>query len=302
MNYITDHSIRAVCDVRVPNVYAIDNGSARPFPPPYTRYDAPCLYMEYVDGITASDRIMPEEPPPGTFNFLHKQLAHITAKMMNVSCPTSGPISIDLKTGKMTINPSKNNGNEVFATPKADYQDFGRGIYKEHFASENMGPKLAAESLILLREFFRLYAILAPQDSFCLVNEDLGFHNVLTNDKWEITAVIDIDGVRARPWSWALKPLPWSWMDVRPDSLIATSQQVRDFQIGKRDSFRYFLREIESALGEQGNESLAGEVGKFLKSGGRELMLGLEAYQWPEPDVHLGWLKEYAKLPIKPEN
>ena len=258
--------------------------------------------MEYLDGVTASDKIIFEEPSPATMSFLHKQLAQITAKMMSVACPTSGTIGIDPDTGKMAINPNKNFGHEVFKTPKAFYEDFGRGIHKEHLESDNMGAGLAAESLTFLREFFKLYAILAPQDSFCLINEDLGFHNVLINDKWEITAVIDIDCVRARPWSWALKPLSWSWMDVQPDLLMDTSQPLRDFQIGTRDGFRYFLREIGNALVEQGNGSLAGQVEKFLKSGGRELILGLEAYQWPHPDIHIGWLEEYAKLPISPEN
>lgn len=252
--------------------------------------------MEYLDGVTATDRIAPEEPPPGTFSFLHKQLAQITAKMMSVACPSSGTIGIDPETGKMAINPHKYHGHEVFETPEAFYEDFGRRIHAEHSESDDMGVELASESLLLLREFFCLYKILAPQDSFCLINDDLGFHNVLTNDKWEITAVIDIDCVRARPWSWALKPLPWSWMDVRPNILMDPSQPLRDDQIGSRDRFRYFLREIGTALGEQGNGSLAVEVERFLKSGGRELMLGLEAYQWPQPNMHFGWLEEYLSL------
>lgn len=288
--------------MRVPNVYAMDNGSDRPFPLPHTRYDAPCLYMEYLEGVTAADRLTPEEPPPGTLSFIHKQLAQITAKMMNVACPISGTIGIDPETRKMAIDPSKNIGHEFFETPKAFYEDLGRGIHKEHLVSEKMGFGLAVESRSLMREFLSLYAILAPQDSFCLINGDLGFHNVLTNDKWEITAVIDIDCVQAMPWSWALKPLSWSCMDVRPNSLMDTSQLLRDFQIGTRDGFHYFLREIVNALGEQGNGSLAEKVENFLKSGGRELMLGLEAYQWPQPDVHMGWLEEYAKLPVQPEN
>lgn len=291
-----------MCDVRVPYLYAIDEGSNKPFPPPHNRYEAPCLYMEYLPGITAADRILSGEPSFQTISFLQKQLAQITAKMMSVTCPAAGAIGIDPVTARMVVQPGRKIGHGICETPNAFYKNLGREFHKDHLASEYMGIELAADSFLLLQQFFSLYEILAPQDSFCLINEDLGFHNVLTNEKWEITAVIDIDCVYAGPWSWALKPLCHSWMDVQPDSILDRYQPLRDYQIETKRAFGYFLREIEFALRKQGNGSLAREVQKFLNFGGRELILGLEAGHLCDHDLHMAWLAEYTKLPIFPEN
>lgn len=287
--------------MRVPHLYAIDEGSNKPFPPPHNRYEAPCLYMEYLHGVTAADRILSEEPSSETIGFLQKQLAQITAKMMSVACSAAGSIIYDPVTAKMVILPGRKIGNGICETANAFYKNLGREFHKDHLASEYMGIELAADSFLLLQQFLSGYEILAPQDSFCLINEDLGFHNVLTNEKWEITAVIDIDCVYAGPWSWALKPLCYSWMDVRPESLLDKHQPLRNYQIETNKAFDYFLSEIETALGVQGNGSLAREVEIFIKSGGRELMLGLEACHLCDHDLHMAWLAEYANLPIWPK-
>lgn len=287
--------------MRVPHLYAIDEGSNKPFPPPHNRYEAPCLYMEYLHGVTAADRILSEEPSSEAIGFLQKQLAQITAKMMSVTCSAAGSILYDTVTAKMVILPGRKIGNGICETANAFYKNLGREFHKDHLASEYIGIELAADSFLLIQQFLSGYEILAPQDSFCLINEDLGFHNVLTNEKWEITAVIDIDCVYAGPWSWALKPLCYSWMDVRPDSMLDKSQPLRNYQIETRKAFDYFLGEIETALEVQGNGSLAREVEIFLESGGRELMLGLEACHFCDHDLHKAWLAEYANLPIWPK-
>lgn len=289
-----------MCDVRVPYIYGIDDGSNKPFPPPHTRYEAPCLYMEYLHGVTATERLLLGGTPAEAIRFLQKQLAQITAKMMSVSCPAAGAITIDPVTSKVEVRPGTNVGSGICKTPKAFYRYLGREFHKDHLASKHIGIDLAADSFLLLQQFLTFYDILAPQDSFCLINEDLGFHNVLTNEKWEITAVIDIDCVYSGPWSWALKPICHSWMEVLPDSMMHTFPPLRNHQIDTKNAFAYFLREIETALrGEQqGNGKLAREVEKFLKSGGRELMLGLEACNKCDHDLHLAWLAEYAKLPF----
>lgn len=281
--------------MRVPFIYGIDDGSKKPFPPPHTRYEAPCLYMEYLHGTTATERILLGESSAKTIRFLQRQLAQITAKMMSVSCPAAGAIAIDPETSKIEIQPGRKIGSGVIETPEAFYKYLGREFHKDHLASEYIGIEHAGDSFLLLQQFLTFYELLAPQDSFCLINEDLGFHNVLTNEKWEITAVIDIDCVYSGPWSWALKPLCHSWMDALPDSAMHTFQPLRNHQIDTKKAFAYFLHEIETALREQGNGKLAQEVEKFLKSGGRELMLGLEACHRCDHDLHKAWLAEYAK-------
>lgn len=291
-----------MCDVRVPYLYGIDDGSNKPFPPPHTRFEAPCLYMEYLHGVTAEDRILLEQPPTPTIRYLQKQLAQITAKMMSVSCLAAGSIAIDSVTAKSEIQPGKETRSGVCKTPNAFYKYLGREFHKGHLASEYIGVERAADSFLLLQEFFTLYEVLAPKDSFCLINEDLGFHNVLTNEKWEITAVIDIECVYSGPWSWALKPICNSSMGVRPESMMDTYQPLRNYQLKKKDAYGYFLREIETALREHGSGALAQEVEKFLKSGGRELILGLEASSHCDQALHVAWLTEYAKLPIWPQS
>lgn len=290
-----------MCDVRVPCIYGIDDGSNNPFPPPHTRYEAPCLYMEYLHGVTAAERISLGGTSAEKISFLQKQLAQITARMISVPCLAAGSIAIDPVTTKKEVQPGQKIGYGVCDTPKAFYKNLGREFHKEHLASKYLGVELAADSFLLLQQFLGFYETLAPQDSFCILNEDLGFHNVLTNENWEITAVIDIDCVYSGPWTWALKPLRHSRMDVRPDAMMHTFQPLRNFQIGTKNAFGYFLREIETALQEQGNGRLAREVGKFLKSGGSDLMLGLEACNQCDHDLHMAWLAEYAKLPIRPE-
>lgn len=287
--------------MRVPDVYAIDNGSKKPFPPPHTRYEAPCLYMEFLEGMTATDRIALEEPAPEIINSLHKQLANITAKMMSSTCPAAGVIGVDSSTGNLRVHPGKKYTHRHYETPAAFYKTIGREFFGDHLASQAIDCE---ESFKLLRKFHSLYATMDPSDSFCLINDDLGFHNVLTNEKWEITAIIDIDCVYAGPWTWALKPLSHSMMNVRPDSLIdmLTTQLIRDQQIKSKQAFEYFIREIGSALWEQSNEDLAQECENFIKAGGIKLMLGLEAYQWADHDLHMAWLTEYAKLPISLED
>lgn len=72
-----------------------------PFLPPYSHYEAPCLYMEYIDGMTANF-ILDEcgDVPAGIVRYLLWQLAKVSAEMMSKEAPAAGAVGIDSERGE----------------------------------------------------------------------------------------------------------------------------------------------------------------------------------------------------------
>ncbi len=58
----------------------------------------------------------------------------------------------------------------------------------------------------LQQSLSELHAELGGDEYFCIPNDDFGFHNVIVDSDWNITAIIDFDSVYVAPLSWALKP------------------------------------------------------------------------------------------------
>ena len=293
--------------MRVPKVYATDEGSTAPFPPPYTHYEAPCIYVEYLDGLTASDGLLLRNQSPEAIRSLHKQMAQITAQMIGVACPAAGDLGLDPITGKIATGPEQQLGKHVsFQTSKDFYKAICHGLEKCYGDADEPvggggggggggGPKSPS---LLLQRFLALHTALAPDEYFCIVHDDFGFHNMLINEELKITAIIDLGAVYAAPWSWALKPPAFSDLDILPESRIARYGTRRRGEIQERENYDYWLSELQSALEHQGNVELVREMRRFIEYGGRELVLGLHAYQEADPKLNSAWLEEFASLQI----
>lgn len=176
----------------------MDEGSITPFLPPYSRYEAPCLYMEYIDGMTANTRLDESgDVPNEVVRYLLWQLAKVSAEMMSKEVPAA------ILPGDASDEPTISSTEEFYHRKCKERE-------------EQYGHANIPDSPSLASKFPALYELLAPDDYFCLFNENLGFNKIIVDENWKITAMIGLDCVRAVPWSWAIRPMYRSMVDVIP--------------------------------------------------------------------------------------
>ncbi len=262
--------------------------------------------MEHLDGLTATNALWLEkvkerkEPSLAIIHSLHKQMAQITAQMLSIGCPAGGNLGLDPTTGKIAIRPDQQLGGKG---PYQTSKDFYAALCADMEAYPWMKPAAnkpvedfdVAKTPGLLQEYLaRLHAELDLEKSFCIVNDDFGFHNILVDENWKITAIIDLDCVFSAPSSWALKPPSLSWMRVVPESELSECPQQRRNEIQARKSYDCWLSELHAALLKERNVDLAWKIELFLLSGGCHLVLGLGACNSDDPYAGTEWLEEYS--------
>lgn len=269
----------------------MDEGSTTPFLPPYSRYEAPCLYMEYIDGMTATSRLDEcGDVPNGVVRYLLWQLAKVSAEMMSKEVPAAGAVGIDSETGRVTILPGDASDGPTISSTEEFYH------HKCKEREEQYGHANIPDSPGLANKFPALYNSLAPDDYFCLFNENLGFNKIIVNETWKITAMIDTDCVRAVPWSWAIRPMYRSMVDVIPDPLLSNDFMARAYEVQMRDDYFFWLQELQRFLSAQNTLRLCRALEQYVGSGGVELTIGLADCGKYGPKWDTERLKKWASL------
>lgn len=269
----------------------MDEGSTKPFLPPYSHYEAPCLYMEYIDGMTANSRLNESgDVQIWVVRYLLWQLAKASAEMLSKEVPAAGDVGIDSETGRITILPGGASDGPAISSVKEFYHHKCKELEEQH------GHANIPDSRSLANKFPALYKLLAPDDYFCLSNENLGFHKIIVDETWKITAMIDLDCVRAVPWTWAIRPMYRSMVDVIPDPLLSNDIMARAYEVQMRDDYCFWLQELHRFLCGQNNHRLCRALEQYVGSGGAALTTGLADCGKYGPGWDAEWLKEWASL------
>lgn len=158
-------------------------------------------------------------------------------------------------------------------------------------------PVNIPDSPSLANKFPALYKSLAPDDYFVLFNENLGFKKIIVDENWKITAMIDIDCVRAVPWSWAIRPMYRSMVDVIPARLLSTEFMARVYEVQMKDEYFFWLQELQRFLFAQQNTLRLGRaLEQYVRSGGVKLKVGSADCGKYGPKWDTEWLKKWASL------
>lgn len=221
----------------------MNEGSTTPFLPPYSHYEAPCLYMEYIDGMTANSRLNESgDAPTRVVRYLLWQLAKVSAEMMSKEVPAAGAVGIDSETGRVTILPGDASDGPTISSPEEFYH------HKCKEREDQYGHASIPDSPSLAKKFPALYKLLVPDDYFCLFNENPGFDKIIVDENWKITAMIDLDCVHAVPWPWAIRPMYRLMLDVIPDSLLLNDIMARAYEVQMRDDYFFLAPAVTSFL------------------------------------------------------
>lgn len=94
-------------------------------------------------------------------------------------------------------------------------------------------------------------------------------------ENWKITAIIDIDCVRAVPWSWDIRPMYRSTVDVIPEPLLSNDKMARAYEVQMRDDYCFWLQELHRSLFAQNNLRLCRALEQYARSGGIKLTISL---------------------------
>lgn len=256
----------------------MEEGSITPFLPPYSHYEAPCLYMEYIDGMTANTRLDESgDVPNEVVRYLLWQLAKVSAEMMSKEVPAA------ILPGDASDEPTISSTEEFYHRKCKERE-------------EQYGHANIPDSPSLASKFPALYKFLAPDDYFCLFNENLGFNKIIVDENWKITAMIDLDCVRAVPWSWAIRPMYRSMVDVIPDPLLSNDIMARAYEVQMRDDYFFWLQKLHRFLFAQNTLRLCRALEQYAGSGGVELTIGLADSDKYGPKWDAEWLKKWASL------
>lgn len=260
--------------------------------------------MEYIDGLTATSRLDEcGDMPTGVVRYLLWQLAKVSAEMMSKEVPAAGgAVGIDSETGRVTILPG-DDASDGPTTISSTTEEFYQHKCKEreeqqygHHANNNI-PDSPSSSSSLANKFPALYKSLAPDDYFVLFSENLGFNKIIVDENWKITAMIDIDCVRAVPWSWAIRPMYRSMLDVIPEPLLSNDFMARAYEVQMKDDYYFWLQELQRFLfAAQNTVRLGRALEQYVGSGGVELTIGLADCGKYGPKWDTEWLKKWTSL------
>lgn len=247
--------------------------------------------MEYIYGMTANSRLDESgDAPTGVVRYLLWQLAKVSAEMMSKEVPAAGAVGIDPETGRVTVLPGDASDGPTISSPEQFYH------HKCKEREEQYGHANIPDSPSPANKFPALYKLLAPDDYFCLFNENLGFNKIIVDENWKITAMIDLDCVRAVPWSWAIRPMYRSMVDVIPDPLLSNDIMARAYEVQMRNDYFFWLQELHRFLFAQNTLRLCRALEQFVGSGGVELTIGLADCGKYGPKWDTEWLKKWASL------
>ena len=199
---------RQKTDIPVPEVYSYDASNKT--------IGWPFVLMEYMPGKPAGKKLANATPEQDS-HFL-RQMAQIQVKLANVRMDRIG--SIFQSSDGFEVGPDVETAQGPFEKPKQYYQAVAshrdkRSIAHGFFEKEslNRGDLPALLSLCILSVVHD-----DTEDAFGLANRDLGPHNLLVDDDFNIIALIDLDFVLSAP-RYIVANLPHrTYTELDPDS------------------------------------------------------------------------------------
>ncbi|KAL9616998.1 MAG: hypothetical protein Q9160_008188 [Pyrenula sp. 1 TL-2023] len=269
----------------VPNIYAADWNA--------DKIGRPYLIQKFLPGTRADQYRFGGEFHPGEshqWQNLMRQMAHVMVVMGNLKFNKIGSLIRNPTTKEFYIGEELFTREGPFSTAQHYYDELSRSYF--YFRTRKIESNLSLAKMNLWGGFTLpfVFSGFMPQiaDSetdygpFGLANGDFGLHNILIDDKFNITGIIDLDGVVASP------PACVAQYPVRtPFDCLTPSGKWQDpcnfaeiFCRRHAETFREYVRQEEETLHGDGNHC---EIADALGSDAARMVECLRLYGSRDP-------------------
>ena len=258
---------------------------------------SPCLYMQYIHGSTARERLAQgsysDHETDTILKSLYGKLADIAVELSNCTFSQIGSLYHQDGSTAYTVGVDYETGKGPFAHA-FEYQ-YVTSRYLEDRLLQQLGPQASIyPSMRLPTVIHRLWEHQNySESSFPLINEDLGLHNILVDTAWNVVAMIDLDAVHAAPCRALLKPLNFSRMDwYSVESSALSNLRMSQFKA----NFDFYINKLVTGIFEKGPSPIVLALGDVVSCDTNQLVRGLSAYGLGNVKLNEEWLRECDHL------
>ncbi|KAI9748398.1 MAG: hypothetical protein M4579_007235 [Chaenotheca gracillima] len=275
---------------------------------------APYILMDYIDGTTANDLQDAKECENESFgtpeqdrNF-RKQMAGIQVELASLKFDKIGSLYQDEESLEFYIGPDLDTRKGPWESSTSYYADLAENAMKECVAQGKPAlqerPSFAIP--VLFTHLMSLYGDASNvKGPFGLANLDMGAHNLLVDDDFEIIGVIDFDGLMAAPIELIAqfpgltsldREMPYTF-ETRPLALERIDR-VRP----KLAEYQKMIEAAEAKLGgvdKQGRSECEEEAkffGKLMLTDRTSIPYGLFSYQFHQKSVNDQVMTSYVAM------
>ncbi|KAM0083809.1 hypothetical protein ACKRZS_004015 [Fusarium odoratissimum] len=262
--------------------------------------------MDYIHGTVATEFRDANECEGGLFGTpdqdrsFRKQMAEIQATLSSFKLHEIGSLYQDEETSDFFIGPETETGKGPWNSSVEYYDDLSNQALQNciHHASPDVQTASSFANPILFRHLMSLYRQhKSNKGSFSFGNRDVGAHNLLVDEKFQIVGVIDFDGVIAGPIEVVAQYPVLTVLDRDPPGCVETRpaaiERIKRTE-PKLKEYKEILEAVESKLGN--NNKGATPIADLLLPDAASVFQGLVRCQGHEAFVNNQWMEAYLKL------
>ncbi|KAI0424085.1 kinase-like domain-containing protein [Xylaria sp. FL1042] len=266
--------LKSKTTIPVPEVFVYDHD-------PSNRIGAPYMLIEYIHGSTASDLWSIKNCAPSTYGTpeqdrkFRQQLAKIQAQLLAFQFPQIGSLYYDKEADSFYIGQDIDIGKGPWTSSADYYRDLTDVFMKRDAARRHVVPKRRTYfcTPVLLNHLMSIHGT-GKTGPYSLINRDLGAHNVLVDNEFNIVGVIDFDGVFAGPPEAVAQYPRFTCLEVEAPYVVETNPYALERIEATKPrlaEYRDWLIKYEAELGNG-----TAPIGSLLGSRGAIIHYGFE--------------------------
>lgn len=261
--------------------------------------------MQYIHGSVAAEVRRSKGCARGLFGTpdqdrkFRKQMASIQAELASILFDRIGFLYQDPESGDFYIGSDPRMKKGPWETAADYYNDLAdHNIEVVGMSSEELQDDPSFSLPILFKELMLRYSIKElGRGPFGLANTDLGAHNLLVNEDFDIVGMIDLDGLMAAPIEIQAQFPVLTGLDMEIPYYVTTKPMAIERITETRPKlieYKQLLQECERAVREE--SGLAVRPGEIMMSKAAVIYLGIFYYNMCLPDTNRRWMQAYSLL------
>ncbi|KAI9748299.1 MAG: hypothetical protein M4579_007262 [Chaenotheca gracillima] len=275
---------------------------------------APYILMDYIDGTTANDLQDAKGCENESFGTpeqdrtFREQMASIQVELASLKFDKIGSLYQDEESLKFYIGPDLATRKGPWESSTSYYADLAENAMKE-CVSHGKRALQERPSFAIPVLFMHLMSLYGDPSSvkgpFGLANLDMGAHNLLVNDNFEIVGVIDFDGLMAAPIELIAQFPELTGLDREMPYVVETrplALQRIDKVAPKLAEYQKMIEAAEATLASHDVQSQsdyqdrANRFGKLMLTDRTVILYGLLSYQSQQKSVNDQVMASYVAM------
>ncbi|KAH6707915.1 hypothetical protein BKA61DRAFT_739162 [Leptodontidium sp. MPI-SDFR-AT-0119] len=274
--------------IPVPAVYSYSTDPANDIGAPY-------ILMDYIDGTVATELRVARNCELGSFGTpsqdrkFREQMASIQVELSSFKFDRIGSLYQDEKTSDFFIGPETETGKGPWTSSMDYFADLASHALQVCVADAELDVQTSCSFAVPIL-FKHLISLYGQKSSWTgpssLTNRDFGAHNLLVNDDFEISGVIDFDGVMAAPMEVREPP---GHVETRPlaiDRIKRTEPKLKEY--------KNFVEAAEARMG--GSMNGEASVANMMLSNATSVFQGLLRFASHQKFVNDKWMEANLRL------